>query len=46
VGQRDVEGRFFHRGRFFAISKEAVEAYQEEDTAYINELLEALGLIK
>jgi len=46
VGQRNAEGGFLHRGRFFAISEEAWKAYQEEDRAYLQEMLEALGLAK
>jgi len=46
VGQRSAEGGFLHRGRFFAISEEAQKAYQEEDRAYLLEMLEALGLSK
>jgi len=46
VGQRGPHGTFLHRGRFFAISDAGLKAFQDADRAYLNEMLEALGLKK
>jgi len=46
VGRRATDGSFLHRGRFFAISEVAAEAFLEEDRAYLHEMLEALNLIQ
>ena len=44
VSERDARGRFRLRGRFFALSDEALAIYHRLDAAYLTGLTKSLGL--
>jgi hypothetical protein len=44
VGERDRQGRFLHRGRFYSVPAEALRIYRRLDAAYLRNLVRSLGM--